>query len=117
MLLYEWISLEFESNLLVRLNVDVVVYLRFKEVHSISSNSSNEGLNNLNTHAGNSYVEIWYLSLVWLVRSLLTSHKSLFSASLCKDFSDLTNPISNHIHLAISVVYGTFTNSFFTHAC
>ena len=47
---------------------------------------------------------IWLL--VWLVRSLYSSHKIriFFTASLCEDFSDLTSPTSNHIHLAIFVV-------------
>ena len=46
---------------------------------------------------------IWLL--VVLVRSLESSHKKdFYSASLCEDFSDLTSPTSNHIHLAISVV-------------
>ena len=54
-----------------------------------------------------------YISGIWLlvglVRSLQSSHKiGFFSASLCEDFSDLIRPTSNHIHLAISVVYATF---------
>ena len=50
---------------------------------------------------------IWLL--VGLMRPLSYTHKrNLFSASLCDDFSDLTSPTSNHMHLAISVVYDTF---------
>ena len=48
---------------------------------------------------------IWLL--VGLVRSPSSSHKrDFFSASLCEDFSDITIPTSNHIH--ISVEYDTF---------
>ena len=49
---------------------------------------------------------IWLL--VGLVGSLLSPHnRCFFTASLCEDFSDLTSPTSNHIHLAISVVNDT----------
>ena len=54
---------------------------------------------------------IWLL--VGFVRSLKSSHKrGFFSASLCEDFSDLTSPTSNHIHLAISDVCVTLKKPF-----
>ena len=53
-----------------------------------------------------------YWLLVWLVRSLKSSHKeALKKTHLCEDSSDLTSPTSNKIpdiHVAISVVCDTF---------
>ena len=51
------------------------------------------------------------ISGVWLSVGLVRSMFSkigFFRASFCDDFRDLTSPTSNHIHIAISVVYVTF---------
>ena len=57
---------------------------------------------------------IWLLDE--LVRSLKSSQKeALKDTLLCEDYSDLTSPIRNHIHIAVTVVYGTF-KIFFLHA-
>ena len=57
-----------------------------------------------------------YWLLVGLVRSQKYSHKeALKKLLLCEDNNDLTSPTSNqiaYIHIAVSVVYGTFLNSF-----
>ena len=38
--------------------------------------------------------------LVWLLRSLKSSHKeAVEKLLLCEDYSDLTSPTSNHIHV------------------
>ena len=53
-----------------------------------------------------------YWLLAGLVRSLKSSHKEAVKKTLlCEDFSDLTSPTSNQIpdiHIAVSVLYGTF---------
>ena len=59
-----------------------------------------------------------YWLLIWLVRSLKSSHKeALRKLLLCEDHNDLTSPTSNRLpdiglHIAVSVVYDTFKNSF-----
>ena len=58
--------------------------------------------------------------LVGLVRSLKFSHKEALNETLlCGIYSDLTSITSNKIpdiHIAVSVVYGTF-KKYFLHAC
>ena len=58
-----------------------------------------------------------YWLLVGLVRSLKSSHKeALRKLLLCEDYNDLTSPTSNQtpqIHIAVSVVYDTFSKFFF----
>ena len=62
-----------------------------------------------------------YWLLVGLVRSLRSSHKeALKKPLLCEDYSDLTRPTNNQIpdiHIAVSVVYDTFSTFFFEHSC
>ena len=57
-----------------------------------------------------------YWLLVGLVRSHKSSHiEALMKLPLCEDYNDLTSPTSNQIsdiHIAVSVVYATFKNSF-----
>ena len=57
-----------------------------------------------------------YWFLVGLVRSLKSSNKEApRKLLLCEDYNDLTSPTSNQIpdiHIAVSVVYDTFKNSF-----
>ena len=57
-----------------------------------------------------------YWLLIGLGRSLKSSHKkALRKLLLCEDYNDLTSPTSNKIqdiHIAVSVVYDTFENSF-----
>ena len=57
--------------------------------------------------------------LVWLERSLKSSLKeALRKHLLCDDYSDLTSPTSNRIpdtHVAVSVVYDTFSCMRFTY--
>ena len=52
-----------------------------------------------------------YWMLVWLVRSMKSSHKeALMNLLLFEDNNDLTSPTSNQIpviHIAVSVVYDT----------
>ena len=53
-----------------------------------------------------------YWLLVGLVRSLKSSHKeALRKLLLCEDYNDITSPTSKQIpdiHIAVSVIYGTF---------
>ena len=55
---------------------------------------------------------LMYWLLVWLVRSLKSSHKEALRKPLsCEDHNDLTSPTSYQIpdiHIAVSVVYDTF---------
>ena len=57
-----------------------------------------------------------YWLLVGLVISLKSSHKEApKKLLLCEDYSDITSPTSRQtpdIHIAVSVVYDTFKNSF-----
>ena len=57
-----------------------------------------------------------YWLLVGLVRSLEYSHKEAQrKLLLCDDYNDITSPTSNQIpdiHIAVSVVYDTFKNSY-----
>ena len=57
----------------------------------------------------NSYM---YWLPVGLVRSQESSHEeALRKLLLCEDYNDITSPTSNQtpdIHIAVSVVYGTF---------
>ena len=60
-----------------------------------------------------------YWLLVGLVRSQKSSHKEAPRKHiLCEDYSDLTSPTSNQmpdVHIAVSVVYDTFSKFFFEH--
>ena len=62
---------------------------------------------------------IWLL--VWLVRSLKSSHKvALKKPVLCEEYSDLTSPTNNQKpdkHIAVSVVNETIEKFFFEYAC
>ena len=58
----------------------------------------------------NRYSYMYWLP-VGLVRSHKSSHKAPRKLLLCEDYNDITSPTSNQtpdIHIAVSVVYGTF---------